>query len=26
MFGDFNIYRFEQYEHLYNEGYGKAYK
>jgi putative heme iron utilization protein len=26
MFGDFNIYRFEQYDQLYNAGYGKAYK
>lgn len=26
MFGDFNIYRFEQYEHSFIEGYGKAYK
>ena len=26
MFGDFNIYRFEQMDHLYVEGFGKAYK
>lgn len=26
MFGDFNIYRFEQHDHLYVEGFGKAYK
>lgn len=26
MFGDFNIYRFEQYDHLYVEGFGKAFK
>lgn len=26
MFGDFNIYRFEQLDHLYVEGFGKAYK
>ena len=26
MFKDFNIYRFEQYDHLYIEGFGKAYK
>lgn len=26
MFGDFNIYRFEKMDHLYVEGFGKAYK
>ena len=25
-FGDFNIYRFEMFDHLYVEGFGKAYK